>query len=110
MVSESDLPRPVSGPMQNAPAGPGEVGVAAACGAASRQLQPARKRHEVPIRRRGWSDGSMRSSFTTASAGPGAAGSADPEERLEWLQKVNIFKATYSFIAMTYAADQRFDA
>ena len=62
MVSESDLPRPVSGPMQNAP------------------------------------------------AGPGAAGSADPEERLEWLQKVNIFKATYSFIAMTYAADERSDA
>lgn len=29
MVSESDLPRPVSGPMQNASAGPGgEVGVA----------------------------------------------------------------------------------
>ena len=39
MVSESDLPRPVSGPMQN------------------------------------------------ASAGPGAAGRADPEERLEWRQK-----------------------
>ena len=38
MVSESDLPRPVSGPMLNAP------------------------------------------------AGPGAAGSADPEERLEWRQ------------------------
>ena len=57
MVSESDLPRPVSGPMLN------------------------------------------------ASAGPGAAGRADPEERLEWRQKVNIFKATYSFIAMTYAAD-----
>lgn len=57
MVSESDLPRPVSGPMQNAP------------------------------------------------AGPGAAGSADPEERWEWREKVNIFKATYSFIAMTDAAD-----
>ncbi len=77
MVSESDLPRLVSGPMQNAPAG----------------------------LRRGWSGGSMRSSFTTAPAGPGAAGSADPEERLEWRQKVNIFKATYSFIAMTDAAD-----
>lgn len=62
MVSESDLPRPVSGPMLNAPAGPGEVG------------------------------------------------SADPEERLEWRQKVNIFKATYSFIASTDTADQRFDA
>ncbi|MBS7277733.1 MAG: hypothetical protein KIG67_05530 [Bacteroidales bacterium] len=47
----------------------------------------------------------MRSSFTTTSAGPGAAGRADPEERLEWRQKVNIFKATYSFIAMNYAAD-----
>lgn len=62
MVSESDLPRPVSGPVLNAP------------------------------------------------AGPGATGSADPEERLEWRQKVNIFKATYSFIAMTYAADERSDA
>ena len=40
MVSESDLPRPVSGPMLNAP------------------------------------------------AGPGAAGSADPEERLDWRQKL----------------------
>lgn len=40
-----------------------------------------------------------------SSSGPGAAGSADPEERLEWRQKVNIFKATYSFIATTYAAD-----
>ncbi|MDD7624273.1 MAG: hypothetical protein PUJ44_07480 [Bacteroidales bacterium] len=59
----------------------------------------------MPIRRRGWSGGSMRSSFTTTSAGPGAAGSADPEERLEWRQKVNIFKATYSFTATTYAAD-----
>ena len=28
MVSESDLPRPVSGPMQNAPAGPGAAGSA----------------------------------------------------------------------------------
>lgn len=75
----------------------------------------------------------MRSSFTTASAGPGAAGradpeerlewqklaeqlhdsssgpgatgSADPEERLEWRQKVNIFKTTYSFVASTDTAD-----
>ena len=62
MVSESDLPRPVSGPMQN------------------------------------------------ASAGPGAAGRADPEERLEWRQKVNIFKATYSFVASTDSADYRSDA
>ena len=62
MVSESDLPRPVSCPMQN------------------------------------------------ASAGPGAAGRADPEERLEWLQKVNIFKATYSFVATTDSADERSDA
>ena len=62
MVSESDLPRPVSCPVLNAP------------------------------------------------AGPGAAGSADPEERLELREKVNIFKATYSFIATTYAADQRSDA
>ena len=52
----------------------------------------------------------MRSSFTTAPVGPGAAGSADPEERLEWLQKVNIFKATYSFVATTDSADQRSDA
>lgn len=57
MVSESDLPRPVSGPMMNAP------------------------------------------------AGPGAAGSADPEERLEWRVKVNIFKTTYSFTATTYAGN-----
>ena len=57
MVSESDLPRPVSCPVLNAP------------------------------------------------SGQGAAGSADPEERLGWRQKVNIFKATYSFIAMTYATD-----
>lgn len=57
MVSESDLPQPVSGPMQN------------------------------------------------ASAGPGAAGSANPEERLEWRQKVNIFKTTYSFVATTDTAD-----
>lgn len=36
----------------------GKVGVTAeACGAASRQLQPARERQEVPIRRRGWSGG-----------------------------------------------------
>ena len=28
MVSESDLPRPVSGPVQNAPAGPGATGSA----------------------------------------------------------------------------------
>ena len=28
MVSESDLPRPVSGPMLNAPAGPGAAGSA----------------------------------------------------------------------------------
>lgn len=111
MVSESDLPRPVSGPVQNASAGQGAVGVAAACGAASRQLQPARERQEVLIRRRGWSGcRSMRSSFTTASAGPGAAGRADPEERLEWQQKVNIFKTTYSFVASTDSADQRFDA
>ena len=54
MVSESDLPRPVSCPVLNAPAG------------------PAREWQEVPIRRRGWSGGSMRSSFTTTSAGPGA--------------------------------------
>lgn len=57
MVSESDLPRPVSGPMLNAP------------------------------------------------AGPEAAGRADPEERLEWRQKVNIFKTTYSFVATTDSAD-----
>ena len=57
MVSESDLPRPVSGPMLN------------------------------------------------ASAGPGATGRADPEERWEWRKQVNIFKATYSFIVTTYAAD-----
>ncbi len=66
---------------------------------------PVRCRMLQPARERGWSGGSMRSSFTTTSAGPGAAGRADPEERLEWRQKVNIFKATYSFIAMTYAAD-----
>ena len=99
MVSESDLPRPVSGPMQNASADdlqqevsvrrlgqyqqhaeqlhdssirPGsdrkcrsgeEVRVAAACEAASRQLQPARERQEVPILRRGWS-GCRRSTYS----------------------------------------------
>ena len=42
------------------------------------------------------------SQMQNASAGPGAAGSGGSE--------VNIFKTTYSFIAMTYAADQRFDA
>ena len=62
MVSESDLPRPVSGPVLNVP------------------------------------------------AGPGATGRADLEERLEWRQKVNIFKTTYSFIATTDSADERSDA
>ena len=58
MVSESDLPRPVSGPMQNASADDLQQEVAVRrLGQYLKQLQPARERQEVPIRKRGWSDG-----------------------------------------------------
>lgn len=86
MVSESDLPRPVSGPMLNAPAGPEATGSADPEERLGQYLKHAEQLHDNFSR-------------------PGVAGRADPEERLEWRQKVNIFKATYSFIAMTYAAD-----
>ena len=73
MVSESDLPRPVSGPMQNAPAGPGATGRADPEERLDWRQKHAEQLHDSSSRPgRGWSGGSMRSSFTTAPAGPGA--------------------------------------
>ena len=71
MVSESDLPRPVSAPMLNAPAGPGER---------LDWRKHAEQLHDNfnrPGERLGWRQHAEQ--LHDSSSGPGAAGSADPE-------------------------------